>query len=108
MFDRSAAGFGISARRRYEALVEAALADLQTEPIRLGSLDRAELGVGVRTYHLRNSRARAKTKDGVVRNPRHLIAYEFDQTRVLILRVLHDAMDLARHVQPPDPDDVSM
>jgi toxin ParE1/3/4 len=96
IFNTSAEDFGPLARRRYEDLVGAAFADLLADPLRLGSLDRPELRPNLRTYHLRYSRARSRAK-GRVAKPRHLIAYKVDETRVLILRVLHDAMDLGRH-----------
>jgi toxin ParE1/3/4 len=98
IFDRSAEAFGARARRRYEALVATALRDLTAHPSCAGSLDRPELGRGVRTYHLRYCRARGKASGAQVRNHRHLLAYEFDDERILVLRVLHDAMDLARHI----------
>lgn len=104
IFDRSVEVFGARARRRYEALVDVAIGDLLIDPLRLGSLNRPELAPNLRTYHLRYSRVRLKRRGSVVVNPRHLLAYEFDEKRLLILRVLHDAMDLARHVgdRPPD------
>jgi toxin ParE1/3/4 len=96
----SASDFGPQARRRYETLIERALGLLRSDPDALGSLDRPELGAGVRTFHLRFARGRASAA-GVGR-PRHLIVYESDDARVLILRVLHDAMDLARHLPGDD------
>ncbi len=104
IFHRSAEVFGARARSRYEALVAAALADLLIDPLRPGSVDRPELAPNLRTYHLRNARARSRTKGSAVGKPRHLIAYEFDEARLLILRVLHDAMDLSRHVGAHLPD----
>ena len=103
IFNTSAEDFGPSARRRYEDLVGAAFADLLADPARLGSRDRADLRPNLRTYHLRYSRARSGAK-GRVAKPRHLIAYKFDDTRVLVLRVLHDAMDLSRHLGDADFD----
>jgi toxin ParE1/3/4 len=98
IFDRSAEAFGMRARRRYERLVDAALDDLLANPVRLGSVHRPELGADLHTYHLRHSRARLKASGPAVGVPRHLFAYEFDETRLLILRVLHDAMDPLRHL----------
>ena len=105
IFDTSVASFGVQARRRYEAIIEVALGDLLADPLCVGSLDRPELGPKVRTYHLRYCRGRGKGKAGLVGSPRHLLAYEFDGDRVLVLRVLHDAMELARHLPPDDPQD---
>ena len=97
LLDRSVDMFGLHARRRYEALIEAAFAELRAAPLCLGSLDRPDIGPGLRTYHLRHSRTHLKPRGAVVGHPRHLIAYEFDDTRLLVLRVLHDAMDITRH-----------
>ncbi|MCH9826759.1 MAG: type II toxin-antitoxin system RelE/ParE family toxin [Gammaproteobacteria bacterium] len=52
--------FGESARERYEALVVAALRDIAAQPDRAGSIERPELGEGVRSWHLRLSRERAR------------------------------------------------
>lgn len=90
---RSAADFGAAARERYAALIATALADLRADPACLGSADRFEILPGVRTYHLSHCRKRAGTPS--VGKPRHLLAYRVeDDGRVVVLRVLHDAMEL--------------
>ncbi len=53
--------FGEVARRRYERLLITALRDVATDPNRPGSVVHTELGVGVRSWHLRHSRERART-----------------------------------------------
>jgi toxin ParE1/3/4 len=91
--------FGNDAGIRYQWLIATALADLAADFERNGSLQRPEIGPNVRSYHLRHSRERARLPSGVVRRPRHLIL--FRQVRPTILgvgRLLHDAMDLNRHV----------
>jgi toxin ParE1/3/4 len=86
--------FGIQAHARYEQLLSTALRDLLAEPERVGSADRPELGEGVRSYHLRHSR-----KQSNVARPRHLILYRIaDGGIVEVGRILHDAMELERHV----------
>jgi toxin ParE1/3/4 len=102
IFRHSGEVFGAQALRRYEAVVDIALEDLRADPCCLGSLDRPEFGPGTRTYHLRHCRTRARGRGGRIANPRHLLVYEFDDERVLVMRVLHDAMDLARHL-PAEP-----
>ena len=104
ILDDSFGNFGPRARRRYEVLIATALEALAQDPAALGSLARPELGGDVRTLHLRHCRDIARGADGVVKSPRHLIAYEVTAGEVIVLRLLHDAMELERHLPPPDPD----
>jgi toxin ParE1/3/4 len=91
--------FGEIARRRYEALLAAGLRDIASDPERPGSVARSELGPGVRSYHLRLSRGRARTPDGLVRQPRHFLLYRVARPDVIgVGRVLHDAMEVDRHL----------
>ena len=76
ILDRSAEDFGFAGRRRYEALIAAALEEIRVDPTRSSSRDRPELGAGTRTYHLRRSRERTRTVEGIVRSPRHPLIYE--------------------------------
>jgi len=92
------AQFGAAARLRYESLIVAALRDLATQPDRPGSIERPELGAGVRSWHLRLSRTRADV--GVVRRPRHFVIYRSEVGLLVVGRMLHDAMELARHMDP--------
>ncbi len=63
------------------------------------TLQVVELGTGVRTYHLRHNRDHARTIEGFVRRPRHLFLYRAMQPDVIgIGRVLHDSMELERHL----------
>lgn len=91
--------FGEQARLRYERLIATALNDLADDPQRVGSIDRAELGLHVRSYHLRHSRDRARDQNGIVRRPRHFLLYRVSPANVIgVGRVLHDAMELERHL----------
>jgi toxin ParE1/3/4 len=92
--------FGEPARLRYESLIVAALRDVATAPERPGSLARPELGAGVRSWHLRLSRAQVEPGVNVVRRPRHFLVYRFEPGRVEVGRLLHDAMELAQHLDP--------
>ena len=65
--------FGEAARLRYEALIVAALRDVATKPERPGSIARPELGVDVRSWHLRLSRDRAAT--GAVWSAGHVTSW---------------------------------
>ncbi len=91
--------FGESARLRYQTLIAAALNDLASDPLRVGTRERPELGVGLRSYHLDFSRARVPADIDRVRRPRHLLIYRLpDDAWVDIGRLLHDAMELSRHL----------
>jgi toxin ParE1/3/4 len=94
--------FGEAARLRYESLIVAALRDVASQPDRLGSLARPELGAGVRSWHLRLSRNQLKPGVEVVRRPRHFLVYRSEPALVVVGRVLHDAMELARHMDPEE------
>lgn len=99
ILERSERDFGLVARWRYEKLLATALRDISEAPERSGSAAREELGDDIRSWHLRLSRERARSKDGGVRRPRHLILYTvIDDATVGVLRVLHDAMELHRHL----------
>jgi len=91
---------GETARLRYESLIVAALRDVASQPDRPGSLARPELCTGVRSRRLRLGREHTDTGAGVVRRPRHFLAYRFEPGLVVVGRVLHEAMELARHLDP--------
>lgn len=105
--------FGERAARRYGELLKQALYDVAADPERAGSARRPELARGVWTYHLYFSRDRARSDLGIVRKPRHLLIYRRrGETAIEIVRILHDARDLERHLPEeyrrdsglPDPD----
>lgn len=95
---RSADRYGLDARDRYQALLATAINDIASGPTQPGSKPRPELGEGVRSWHLRLSRDRSPV--GRVQEPRHFLIYRAEDGLVAIGRVLHDAMDLAAHVDP--------
>lgn len=90
--------FGEAARVRYATLITAALHDVSSQPDRVGSIRRPELGEGVRSWHLSLSRERARTVTGIVRRPRHFLIYRIEGDLVAVGRVLHDAMELVQHI----------
>jgi toxin ParE1/3/4 len=92
--------FGEGARLRYESLIVAEFRDVAAQPDRPGSIARPELGAGARSWHLRLSRERTTAGAGVVRRPRHFFVYRCELTLLEVGRVLHDAMELARHLDP--------
>lgn len=99
ILEHSEREFGRAARERYDRLMRAALRDLAESPTRPGSAARPELGDDSRSWHLRLSRERAKLDGLAVRRPRYLLLYTLiGDNAVGILRVLHDAMELHRHI----------
>lgn len=92
--------FGEVTRLRYESLIVAALRDVARQPDRPGRLARPELGTDVRSGHLRLSREHVNPGVGMVRRPRHFLVYRLEPGWVVVGRVLHDAMELARHLDP--------
>lgn len=107
ILEHSEREFGLAARQRYEQLMTTALHDISEAAERPGSAARPELGDGIRSWHLRLSRERARVEGVIVHRPRHLILYSIiDDATVGVLRILHDAMELHRHVG--DNDDVPL
>ena len=95
--------FGEVARVRCEALIVAALRDVAAQPERPGSIARPELEAGVRSWHLKLSRDRAAPAAEQVRRPRHFLVYRCESALLVVGRVLHDAMELERHLAPDAP-----
>jgi toxin ParE1/3/4 len=91
--------FGESASLRYETLLTQAIVDIAENPERAGSISRAELAVGARTYHLWHSRQRTDKTVSVVSKPRHFLLFRLNaEGQIEIGRVLHDSMDLASNL----------
>ncbi len=88
--------FGEEARKRYQTLIVTAIQDAASRSDGGGHTPRPELGEGVFSWHL--SRSRARAPGGKVHRPRHFLICRRDGDTVVIGRVLHDAMDLRRHV----------
>ena len=84
------------ARQRYARLLKAAYRDLQADPERYPSKRPLKV-LDVRTYAIRHSKGQVPPTERVD-HPRHVIVYSHDAMTVRILRVLHDRMDLKRHV----------
>lgn len=90
--------YGAAARRRYERLITRALVAITAARDPVGSRSLDEVATGVRIYHLRNSRRERSSLR--VAAPRHLLVYERPEPDlVIVLRLLHDAMDLPSHLQ---------
>ncbi len=85
--------FGNDAADHYRSLIATAVRDIADSDT-LESLARPELGEGVHAWHLRRSRS-----DSDVRRPRHVVFFRREVGVVVIGRVLHESMDLARHLE---------
>jgi toxin ParE1/3/4 len=91
--------FGEQARLRYEALLVTAIQDVGEDPKRAASHARPEIAAGARTYHVRHSRDRVAGGLRRVSRPRHFLVYRImPDGQIEIGRVLHDSMDLERHL----------
>ena len=99
--DWTSAKFGELISQRYDSLMEAALDDLLAEPTRLGVRHHPAMPHGIFVYHLRFSRRKPATAG--VEKPRHFFVFREDEGILTVLRVLHDSMDLAAHVESPAP-----
>lgn len=92
--------FGDRAAERYRDLIAKAIELVAAEPDRSGSRKRSDLPGDYRLYHLRNCAELARTETGVVKEPRHFVVYRpLSGGGSEIVRVLHDSMDLKRHVE---------
>ena len=104
--------FGADARLRYEALLARAISDLAENPNRAGSQDRPDIASNAKTYHISHSRSRVSAASRRVKRPRHLLLYRVkSRGHIEISRVLHESMDLPRHlpreyrlIQEDDPE----
>lgn len=85
--------FGPLARARYRLLIETAYRDLVSDPMRPGVSAPSDLPADIRLYPIRHSRARVPREERVGQ-PRHVIAFRFDESKVEIVHLLHDGMDL--------------
>jgi len=94
--------FGEKALRRYKRLIEVALLDIATNPLRTHSYELSGLQPGIRFYHLRHSRQRARDEGQVVREPRHFIVYRCEHIETVIIRLPHERMEITRHLENPD------
>jgi toxin ParE1/3/4 len=81
--------YGADARDRYRELIRRALNAIASGTAH-GAAPRPELGEGVILYHLRHARG----EPAIVQSPRHFLVCRIEGKTAVILRMLHDAMDL--------------
>lgn len=84
--------FGEQKFREYQELIRKALTDIAANPDLAQAKHRPELHVDARTFHIARPGKRA----------RHFFIYRVKGEFIDIARLLHDSMDLRRHL----PDDI--
>jgi toxin ParE1/3/4 len=89
--------FGAEACERYRQLIATAIRDAAARSDDVGHQLRPELGDKVFTWHL--SQSRTRSPGGGVRRPRHFLICRQDGDVLIVGRILHDAMELRRHVE---------
>lgn len=77
--------FGAQQAQIYERKLRTVLKSLASDPLIGLSKPREELGPGYRTMRM-------------ARPGRHLILYRIETDCVTVIRILHDSMDIARHL----------
>lgn len=98
----SAERHGLNAARRYRRLITLTIQALQKRPDRPAA---RLIGVGdLRLYALRTAGRQLDLREPV-RAPSHIVVFRFDEERVDIVRLLHEAMDLPRHLGIADEGD---
>lgn len=92
ILDWSHEQFGHAARLRYQRLIARGLRAIAVAAPPAASRIAGDAAPGVRLFHLRHVR---DDPNGTVARPRHLLAYRIvGPDRLIVLRVLHDAMDV--------------
>ena len=101
---KSEALHGRDARIRYRSVLTAALRRIARDPTGLSTRDEHDLMPGVRSFHIRHSRA--ESRDARVGAPVHVIFYRVAEPSLIeIVRVLHERMAPSRHVGGVTPKD---
>lgn len=93
----SVALWGADGRRRYAALLAAAMRKVAADPRSPATRDRADLRPDIRSLHLRH--ARGEVSEPAVSRPVHIVYYRAVAPGVIeIVRVLHERMEPGRHL----------
>lgn len=89
--------WGIAARRRYAALLAAAMRKVAADPEAPTTRDRAELQPGIRSFHIRL--VNVEKPLAKVRKPVHILYYRPVAPGLIeIVRVLHERSDPGQHL----------
>jgi toxin ParE1/3/4 len=93
----SAERWGTEARRRYTAILAAAMRKVATDPEGPVTRERADLLPGIRSFHIRH--AGSSDAEAKVGRPVHVLYYRVITPELIeIVRVLHDRMEPSRHL----------
>jgi toxin ParE1/3/4 len=93
----SASRHGEQARIRYRGLVSAAFQRIAAEPECPFSSSREEIAEGLRSLHLRH--CKSESQEAPVASPVHIVFFRRGSDgQVEIIRVLHERMELSRHL----------
>jgi toxin ParE1/3/4 len=85
----TAENFGTRQAEHYAETIALAIEALHDGPEILGAKVRDEIGTGIRTLHV--------ARQG--RKGRHFVAFSVSEGHIInVLRLLHDGMDLAKHL----------
>jgi len=84
------ANFGDRRAAAYDATLKALISTFSTGPEPLGFKLRDDIGADLRTLHVR----------AIGHRGRHFVLYRTQGCEIQVIRLLHDSMDLARHVPP--------
>ena len=92
---------GAEARSRHRALLAGAMRRIAADQQGRSTVDRGELADGLRSLHIRHSRA--ESREAPVGDPVHVIFYRAAEPGLVeIVRVLHERMAPSRHIEPLD------
>jgi len=95
--------WGIEGRRRYAAILAAAIRQLAADPKGPTTRDLAELASGIRSFNVRH--AHVNDPKAKVRRPVHVVYYRVIASGLIeIVRVLHERMEPSRHVGAESED----
>lgn len=99
----SAERWGMDGRRRYAAILAAAMQKVAGDPEGPATRNCAELLRGIRSLHIRH--ARVDDPDAKVRRPVHVLYYRVvAHNLVEVVRVLHERMEPSRHLDAGSQD----
>jgi toxin ParE1/3/4 len=89
--------WGVQGRRRYAAILAAAMRRVAADPGGPETRDRAEILPDLRSFHVRH--ARGDDNEVRVRKPVHILYFRVIEPELVeIVRVLHERMEPSRHI----------